>query len=151
MQNNKKDKEKSKGLFSKVFKKKDKRKEMPVILLRNSGKAEIKYVKPDHGQYEIDNATYHERPGSDWELKDGLKTKKIKIIPEWGMYPLGNEDYLQALHNEEAAVQYDIVRAIQTAETVRSQMEKGKQKINPKVAILILIGLVVGAYFLMGG
>jgi len=145
------EKEDKKGLFIKVFKKKEKKKQMAILFLRSSGKAEVIYTEPKHGMYEIEGVNYHERYGTDWELKEGFKTKKVKIIPEWGMYPLGNADYLKQLRADEAGVQYDMIRAIQTAETVRLSEERGNKKINPKVAVLVIIALVVAAYFMLGG
>ena len=80
-----------------------------------------------------------------------MSKKKIKIIPEWGMYPIGSDAYLAELKADCAEFQQDAIRAIQTAETVRYNEEKRKGGINPKVAVLVIIGLVVVAYFVLGG
>ena len=134
----------------KLSKMKTQPKEMPILFLRNSGKVEIKKIVPKNGMFEVDGKFYHEKYGSDWEIIDGMNKKKIKIIPEWGLYPLGNENYLKELKSEQAEVQYDMIRAIQTAETVRYNEEKTKGKINPKLAILGIIVVIVIAYFIIG-
>lgn len=146
----KKDKEK-KGLLKGIVSKKVKENQVPVLFLGKNGVAEEMIVTPKDNMYNIRNQQFHERHGCDWELKSSGNKKKIKIIPEWGMYPLGNGEYLDALKSEEAEVQYDIIRAVQTAETLRFLEEKKKGKINPKVAVLVIIAIVVVLYFVMGG
>ena len=153
MGNKKDNKEENKekySLVSKLFKKKLKPREEPVLYLGNDMKIEIVYVKPEEGLYKIGDKVKHDKPSTTWEIKDGFKRKNVKVFTEWGMYPLGSKEYIDELHGEEAQVQYDMVRAVQNAETVRQLQQQEKQKINPKVAILIVIALVVGAYFIMG-
>lgn len=144
--------EKKKTLFAKLSKGKTKIKEMPILFLRNSGKAESRKIIPKNGMFEIEGRVYHEKHGSDWDLVDGINKKKIKIIPEWGLYPMGNSDYLDELKSEQAEVQHDIIRAIQTAETVRYNEEKGRGKgVNPKIAVLAIIAIIVIGYIVWGG
>jgi len=137
--------------FGKLFKKKPKPKQMPIVFLRNTGLAEVMYVNQKDSMYEIEGRMYHDKFGTDWDLKDGRDSKKVKIIPEWGMYPLGTQEYLDSLKSEQAGVQHDMIRAIQTAETVRSAEEKSRGKINPKMAVLAIIAVIVVGYFIMGG
>jgi len=149
---NKEPKEKeAKGLMSKVFNKKLKNKEEPVVFLRNNGVAQILFVAPKDDMYEIEGKKYHHKFGCDWELKEGLKTKKIKIIPEWGMYPLGTAVYLKELHAEDAQIQYDMIHAIQTAETIRYLEDKKKTQLNPKTVVIGIIALIVIGYFIFAG
>jgi hypothetical protein len=140
----------TKTTFSKLFKKKEKIEEEPVIYLRTNGKMEVRYIIPEDGMYKIDNKVFHYRQGTDWELIEGRNRKKVKIVPEWGLYPLGSDAYLKELHGEEAVVQYDMIRAVQNAETVRALEDKQKTKINPKLAVLIIIGVIIALYFMMG-
>lgn len=141
--------DKEKGLLKKMFKK-TKPKQVPVLFLRNNNNAEVMKVTPKDGMLEIDGRKYHPRQGANWNFKEGMQNKQGYIIPEWGMYPFGPEEYLKELKSEEAGVQYDIVRAIQTAETIRMAEEKQKGKINPKIAVLIAIGAIVALYFILG-
>jgi len=141
----------SKGLMSKIFNKKLKNKEEPILFLRNNGVVQILFIAPKDDMYEIEGRKYHHRFGCDWELKEGLKTKKIKIIPEWGMYPLGTAEYLKELKSEDAQIQYDMIHAIQTAETIRYLEEKKSKQLNPKVVVIGIIALIVVGYFIFAG
>lgn len=146
------EKKDKKSLFSKLFKKKEKPNEIPVIYLRNTGKAEIRYVTPKAGLIELDGKMYHLKPGSDWELYESLfNKKKILIVPEWGMYPLGPEDYLKELKNDAAKFQHDVIRAIQHAQTIREleELERRKNlKLSPGVIIAGIIGLIIVIAFI---
>jgi len=146
----KKEKE-AKGLMSKIFNKKTKKSEEPVLFLRNNGVAQIMFISPKANMYEIEGRNYHQRFGCDWELKEGFKNKKIKIIPEWGMYPLGNSDYISELKVEDSQIQYDMIHAIQNAETVRYLEEKKGTKLNPKLVVIGIIALIVVGYFIFAG
>lgn len=142
---------KDKGLLNKMLKSKTKPLEIPVLYLRRNNTAQVVKAKPKDGMLEIEGRKYHLREGSNWYFKERGKSKTGLIIPEWGMYPLGPEEYLKALKADESNIQYDMVRAIQTAETVRMADEKQRGKINPKLAVLIIIGLIVMGYFVLGG
>ena len=141
----------AKSLMNKVFNKKLKAKQEPILFLRNNGVAQTMFVAPEGDMYDIEGKKYHQRFGSDWELKEGIKTKKIKIIPEWGMYPLGNSDYIKELKAEDSQIQYDMIHAIQTAETVRYLEEKKGKQISPKLVVIGIIALIVVGYFIFAG
>lgn len=143
-------KKEEKTILSK-FRKKTKVKEIPVLFLRNSGKAQEMFVKPKNGMFEIDGKYYHEKHGSDWEFVGGSKKAKGKIIPEWGLYPMGNSAYLEELKSDAQEFQGDVIRAIQTAETIKSLEEKTKGRINPKIAVLVIISIIVIGYFVFSG
>ena len=145
----KKKKKEKKKLFSKLLDKKEKPEEIPVIYLRNSGKAEVRYVTPERNLIDIDGKKIHLKPGSEWEIKEGMKSKKVLIIPEWGMYPLGTFDYLKELKSDAATFQQDVIRAIQHAQTVREEellRRKGLQ-LSPGTIIAIAIIAIVIIYF----
>jgi hypothetical protein len=144
-------KKEKRRILGKIHKKKSKVKDMPVLYLRKTGKAEEMFVKPVHGMLNIDGNTYHEHDGSDWTFIGGGKRQKGKIICEWGLYPLGTDSYLSELKADAQEFQGDVIRAIQTAETIRSMEEKNKGKINPKLAVLGIIAIIVIGYFVLGG
>lgn len=149
---NKEEKEKNTGIFKKFWKKTkklDSDKE-PILFLRSNGIIEPKYVKSEDRMYNIQGNRYHEREGSDWLLKDGKNKRTIKVIPEWGNYPLGNNEYLEELKGEEAKVQRDMTRAIEKARIVRGEEErnKGGLDINPKMAVVGIIALIVIGYLI---
>ena len=147
----KKEEKEAKGLMKKIFNKKTKTKQEPIVFLRNNGVAQILFIAPKADMYDIEGKQYHQRFGCDWELREGLRTRKIKIIPEWGMYPLGNSAYLEELKNEDSQIQYDMIHAIQTAETVRYLEEKKGKQLNPKLLVLGIIALIVVGYFIFAG
>jgi len=149
-------KKEDKGFWSKLFKKKGKEKveEIPIVFLEESGKATLRYDPIKDGMIHINEKTYHNKPGSDWDLIIGKEKRKIKIIPSWGMYPLMVQDQKEELGYAPATVQNDIIKSISNAETVRQAEaleNKTSSGFNPKTVVIIVIAAIVIGYFIMKG
>lgn len=138
--------------FKKIIDKKLKVTEIPILYLRNNGKTEIIYASPKNNLIEIEGNVHHLKPGTDWEIDNGKDSKRMIIQPEWSLYPMGSQSYIEELKGDELETQMDMIRAIEYAEVVRGGEDKKKGgKIDPKIAIIGVIILVVIIYFVSKG
>ncbi len=149
----KKDEKKKLTFWDKVFNKKKLKKpeSVAVLYLRKNGIAEPMYIEPKHEMFRVGSNTYHQRK----DCKYLITKNKIPlvIIPEEGLVPTGNKEYydldvqVRCKEHQDSAI-----KAIRHAEIVRMGYDdKIGKKINPKVAIGILLALIIGWAILRGG
>jgi hypothetical protein len=145
-----KKKQKVLGKFFKVKAQKAKKGFIPILYLRNSGAAELNYVKAIDGYYSFNGNLYKEEPKGYWIF--GKKKLPLVIIPEWANKPIVRDDVFEKdklINNTQEDVSY-AVKAIEYAEMQRIMEEQGKKdkkKMNPKM-LLLFLALAVGGIIL---
>lgn len=128
-------------------KKKIKEGEVCILYLRESGIAEIKYVRPDNGMFIVDGVYYHIKESCNYSL--GNKRIPLAVIPEWAFIPLSRKDYSQKLASNTQEAQKLIIKTLESAEIVKINKEnEPAKKADTKLVIYIVIAAVAGLYFL---
>lgn len=147
------DNKKKQGFLERLFKV-DKNKVtkglVPILYLRNSGAAELMYVKPRDGFFDFNGKIYSEEPDKYWVF--GKKRCPMVIIPEWTLKPLDRKEMFEddkGNQNLQESVTY-ATKAIEHAEIVKMEGGKPKKPINMKSVVVIGILLVVGYAFMKG-
>ena len=133
-----------KNIWNTAFKNKNLKKPSTsaVLYLRNNGTAEPMEVKTKRGMFQIDGKFYHEKLDCKWTM--GKSRTPLAIISENKLVPVGKPEYYQRDSEEKLAELQDlVVKGIRHAEIVRMEGET-KSKINPKVAVGIIIALIIG-------
>jgi len=117
--------------------------EVAVMYLRNSGIAELRYVKPENDFFVVDGHYYHIDESCYYSI--GKKRIPMAIIPEWSFTPLSRKAYGEVLQADSQHAQKLIIKALENAEIVKINRDDGKEKgkLNPKTAIIIVILIIV--------
>ena len=142
-------------LSKKDFKiKEDRRKikegEVCILYLRESGIADIKYVKPENGMFIVDGMYYHIVESCNYSL--GPKRIPLAVIPEWSFIPISRKTHWDKLGGIPASAQKLIIKSLESAEIVKIKQEnEPAKKADGKLIIMIVIAAVVGLYFLTKG
>lgn len=121
--------------------------EVLILFLRESGVGEFKYVKPDNGMFIVDGRYYHVRGNCIFNV--GKKRIPLAVIPEWSFIPLSRIEYETKLHASEQEAQLLIIKSLENAEVVKINQEtEPAKKADSKLIIWIIIGAIVGLFFL---
>jgi len=137
-------------LSKKDFKiKEDRRKikegEVCILYLRESGIAEIKYVKPENGMFIVEGMYYHIVEACNYSL--GPKRIPLAVIPEWSFIPISRKTHWDKLGGIPASAQKLIIKSLESAEIVKIRQEnEPAKKADGKLVIGILVAAVIGLY-----
>lgn len=121
--------------------------EVAVLYLRESGIAELKYVKPNNGMFIVDGRYYHIVESCSYSI--GKKRIPLAIIPEWSFIPVSKKEYEIILGAKYQDAQMLIIKSLENAEIVKIQQEGDHKKpADSKLIIGILIAAVIGLFVL---
>lgn len=121
--------------------------EVAVLYLRESGIAELKYVKPDNGMFIIYGRYYHINASCFYNL--GTKRIPLAVIPEWAFVPISKKGYETELGSHYQDAQMLIIKSLENAEIVKINQDiNPKRKADSKLIIGIIIVAVIGLFFL---
>lgn len=121
--------------------------EVAVLLLREGGVGDLKYVRPDNGMFIVQGHYYHIIDSCIFNI--GKKRIPLAVIPEWSFIPLSKKDFGARMGEQEQSAQKLIIKSLENAEIVKINSEFApKDKPNGKLIVWILIAGVVGIYVL---
>jgi len=121
--------------------------QVAVLYMRESGIADLKYVKPENGMFIVEGRYYHIRDSCMYSI--GKKRIPLAVIPEWSFVPLSKKGYKEHLGSENQEAQMLIIKSLENAEVVKIQQDGNpKGKTDGKLIIWILIAAVAGLFFL---
>lgn len=137
------------NVWAKIFNKNKLKKpeKVAVLYLRKNNNAQGLEVEAKKGFFSIDGTTYHIQ--RDCQFKMGKEGLPLLVIEEEDLVPRGNTEFYQKLKElkafERKAAEYEdlVLKAIRHAELVRAE-GGDKMKINPKVAIGLIIAAIIG-------
>lgn len=137
-----------KNIWDRVFNKRKIRKpnQVAVLLLKDNNSAQPMVVETRKGFFNIQGKVYHEDNDCIYQIKAGIDRIPLAIIPDWSLIPYGTKRWHdKPLLQKFAELQDHTMRGIRHAELVKMG-ETEKKKINPKVAIgLIIVAIVAFA------
>lgn len=136
-------------IWEKWFKKKnlEKPQMVAVVYLRKNNTAETLEVDTKKGFFEIDGHVYHTERDCMYSI--GKERLPFAVIKEEGLIPEPNKDFyenLKKLNGFERmceTFQHHVIKAIRYAELVKMSGEENKMKLDPKIVIGGIAGLVV--------
>lgn len=121
--------------------------QVAVLYLRESGIADLKYVRPQNGMFIVDGRYYHTTGSCIFNL--GKKRIPLAVIPEWSFVPLSRKEYEKVMGSKYQEAQLLIIKSLENAEIVKiNQDGMPKSKGDAKVIVWILIAAVVGLFML---
>jgi len=121
--------------------------QVAVLYLRESGIAELKYVKPENGMFIVGGRYYHINDSCIYNV--GKKRIPLAVIPEWSFVPLSKKEYETVLGSKYQDAQLLIIKSLENAEIVKIHQDGNpKGKADSKIVIWIIIAGVVGLFML---
>ncbi len=153
-----KEEKQKKTLFQKLFNNKTLKKpeSVAIVYLRKNGTAQLTVAEPRNEMFNIDGRVYHQR--EDCNFSAGKERIPLAVIREDGLVPEGTEDYYNMesdldMQKRCADHQDYAIKAIRHAEIVRMGYDDGsnRAKLNPKIIIAVVIGLVILYGIFKGG
>jgi len=125
--------------------------EVAILFLRESGIAELKYVRPENDMFIINGNYYHTKGTCIYNI--GKKRIPLAVIPEWSFVPLSRKNYEEKLGSKYQEAQRLIIKSMENAEIVKINQEdpNKKKKADTKTIVILVIIAIVGLYFLQKG
>lgn len=140
-----KKKKKEKSVWEKMWSQRKLKKNNTVaaLYLRENGMAEPMICVSKNGFFNVYGKVYHERRDCVWTMsKDRIP---LILIPEWSLVPVGTKQWQdKSMLEKFAELQDHVLKGIRHAEIVKLNEGKEGMKINPKVAIILLIVAIIG-------